>query len=162
MKKLRRIVATTDLSSESLSAVLQALELAKDQGASVTIVHVPVVVETPSAAFGVAVDFGTLSWEIEASARKTLEHWIERNAKSVRTNLVLRHGLTHEAICAVAKEVGADLLVMATHGRKGIGHVVLGSVTERVLREAPCPVLVVKPVVGATAKKATPRLARAS
>jgi nucleotide-binding universal stress UspA family protein len=161
MMKIRRIAATTDLSPESLSAVREAIEIAKDQGASVTIVHVPVVPAVLCTAFGVAVDLGSLTSQIEEAARSTLHRWIQRNAKAVKTNLVLRHGLTHEAICSVAEEVGADLLVMATHGRKGIGHALLGSVTERVLRDAPCPVLVVKPVVGPAATKAVPRLARA-
>lgn len=57
----------------------------------------------------------------------------------------LRVGVPHEEIVATAAEEGADLLVMTTHGRKGLSHVLLGSVTERVIRTAPCPVLVVRP-----------------
>ena len=53
----------------------------------------------------------------------------------------------------LAEEMGAGLIVMSTHGRRGVGHIVLGSVTERVLREAPCPVLVVRPPVRAVQKK---------
>jgi nucleotide-binding universal stress UspA family protein len=68
-----------------------------------------------------------------------------------KTELVLRGGITHEVICEVAKQVGASVIVMATHGRKGLGHLMLGSVTERVLRDAPCPVLVVKPPVAVRA-----------
>lgn len=57
----------------------------------------------------------------------------------------LRVGVPPEEIADLAQEQGVDLIVMTTHGRKGLSHVLLGSVTERVIRTAPCPVLVVRP-----------------
>lgn len=55
----------------------------------------------------------------------------------------VRMGVPPEEIATLAKEQGVDLIVMTTHGRKGLSHLLLGSVTERVIRTAPCPVLVV-------------------
>jgi len=77
-------------------------------------------------------------------------------------SIVVRRGVTHDAICNVAREVGASVIVMATHGRKGLGHLVLGSVTERVLRDAPCPVLVIKPPVKSRRPTKARRRARAA
>jgi nucleotide-binding universal stress UspA family protein len=67
-------------------------------------------------------------------------------------------------ICETAEELGASVIVIATHGRKGLGHLVLGSVVERVLREAPCPVLVVKPPkqAGAALRKRRVKAAKAA
>jgi nucleotide-binding universal stress UspA family protein len=78
-------------------------------------------------------------------AQKKLE------AQGVRVSRSLRVGVPHEEIGALAQEEGVDLIVMTTHGRRGISHFLLGSVTERVIRTAPCPVLAVPPGV-ATAK----------
>ena len=61
-------------------------------------------------------------------------------------------------VLQLAKRLRADLIVMATHGRKGLRHLVLGSVAERVVREAPCPVLTVKPKPPAAAKSSRRRL----
>ncbi|MBV8139131.1 MAG: universal stress protein [Deltaproteobacteria bacterium] len=64
--------------------------------------------------------------------------------------VVVKSGDPAETIVRVAQELGADLIVMATHGRRGLSHLVMGSVAERVLREAPCLVLTKRP--GAPAK----------
>jgi nucleotide-binding universal stress UspA family protein len=153
MKHFKKILATTDLSSESLSTVRYAIHLAKAQRASVTIVHVPVTPAMLYPVFSVPVDLTSLFREIETSARKRLEHWIKRNARDVKVDMIVRHGITHDTICKTAEDLGASVIVMSTHGRKGIGHTILGSITERVLRDAPCPVLVVRPTHEAGARK---------
>jgi universal stress protein A len=153
MKHFKRILAATDLSSESLSAVRYAIHLAKAQGATVTVVHVPVTPAMLFPEFSIPVDLGVLFRQFEESAGKRLAHWIKRNAKGVPVDFVVRHGVTHETICRVAEEKNAGLIVMSTHGRTGVGHIMLGSVTERVLRAAPCPVLVVRPPVTVVQKK---------
>jgi nucleotide-binding universal stress UspA family protein len=58
---------------------------------------------------------------------------------------LLKTGAAHLSIAAAAKQVKADLIIMATHGRTGVTHLLMGSVTERVVRSAPCPVLIVRP-----------------
>jgi nucleotide-binding universal stress UspA family protein len=147
MKHFRKILATTDLSSESLSTVRYAVHLAKAQDASLVVLHVPPVPTTLYPDALVPVDITALADEIERAARGQLERWVKRYAQELPIKALVRRGLAvQDTICEVAAEVGASLLVMSTHGRKGIGHLVLGSVTERVLRDAPCPVLVVRPV----------------
>ena len=147
MKHFRKIVATTDLSSESLSTVRYAIHLAKAQGASLTVLHVPPLPVTLYPDTLVPIDLTAVAGEIEEAARKQLDRWVKRYAGQLPIQAVVRRGIAvQDTICAVARETGASLIVMSTHGREGIGHLVLGSVTERVLRDAPCPVLVVRPV----------------
>ncbi|MBN2231440.1 MAG: universal stress protein [Deltaproteobacteria bacterium] len=57
----------------------------------------------------------------------------------------VRHGIPYEEIVNYAKEIDADMIVMATHGHSGLSHILLGSVAEKVVRHAPCPVLTVRP-----------------
>jgi universal stress protein A len=146
MKHFRKILATTDLSPESLSTVRYAIHLAKAQDASLTVLHVPSLPATLYPDALVPIDLTAVAEEIEEAARKQLDRWVKRYARSLRIRVIVRRGIAvQDAICAVARETGASLLVMSTHGRRGVGHLVLGSVTERVLRDAPCPVLVVRP-----------------
>lgn len=150
MKRFKRILASTDLSPESFSAVAYAGHIAKSDGARLTVVHVPHSTSLAYTDFVPPIDMMNIDTAIEDAARAELEHWVARHLRDIgKVDVVLRAGVTHEAICSVAEEIGANLIVIATHGRKGLGHLVLGSVTERVLRDAPCPVLVVKPPVGA-------------
>ena len=148
MKRFKHIVTTTDLSQESFSAVSYAAHLAKSEGAKLTVVHVPHSVSLAYTEFVPPIDTMNIDTAIEDAARDKLERWCRAHlAGVVKADIVLRGGVTHEVICDVAKRVGASVIVIATHGRKGLGHLMLGSVTERVLRDAPCPVLVVKPPV---------------
>ena len=146
MKRFKHIVTTTDLSPESLAAVSYAGHLAKSEGASLTVLHVPHSTSLAYTDFAPPIDMANIDTAIEDAARAELEGWCRKHLRGVpKVEVMLRGGLTHETVCNVAKESGASVIVMATHGRKGFGHLVLGSITERVLRDAPCPVLVVKP-----------------
>lgn len=146
MKRFKHILTTTDLSPESFAAVSYAAHLAKSDGAKLTVVHVPHSTSLAYTDFVPPIDMMNIDTAIEDAAREELNGWAARHLRGVpKLDVVLRSGITHETICEVAKEVGASVIVIATHGRKGLGHLVLGSVTERVLRDAPCPVLVVKP-----------------
>lgn len=146
MKRFKHILATTDLSPESFAAVQYAAHLAEGQGAKLTVLHVPQTTTLLFTDFAPPVDLLSLDRSIEVAARETLEGWVGRHIKGkIPVRVVIRAGITHEVVCKAAEEAGASLIVMATHGRRGIGHVILGSVTERVLRQAPCPVLVVRP-----------------
>ncbi|HYB99142.1 MAG TPA: universal stress protein [Candidatus Limnocylindrales bacterium] len=146
MKRFKHILAPTDLSSESFSAVQYAAHLAQAQTARLTIVHVSQATTLLFTDFSPPIDLLALDKEIEAAAREKLEGWVARHIKGdVAVKVLIKSGVTHDVITKVAEDIGASLIVMATHGRRGLGHALLGSVTERVLREAPCPVLVVRP-----------------
>lgn len=157
MKRFKSIVATTDLSPESLSTVRFAVHLATAQHAALTIVHVP---ESPAALapeFKMPQQLEQLSEEMNRAARKKLEDWSKPFSKTLAIDVVVERGRTSETICGIAARRDADLIVMSTHGRKGLGKLMLGSVTNRVLRDAPCPVLVVPPELAARKKAATKR-----
>jgi len=162
VKQFKHILATTDLSPESYAAVAYAAHLAEGQGAKLTILHIPHSTSLAYTDFVPPIDMVNIDAAIETAAKRELNAWIEHHLRSKRgVSILLRSGITHEVVCEVAEELGASIIVIATHGRKGIGHVVLGSVTEKVLRDAPCPVLVVKPPKEAASKrKASKKAAR--
>ena len=146
MKHFKHILAATDLSPESLSSVSYAAHLARAQGSRLTVLHVPHSVSLAYTDFAPPIDMSDIDQAIMESARQELSGWVKRHLRKVPgVKTVVRAGITHKTICDVADEVGASVIVVTTHGRKGLGRLVLGSVTEAVLRDAPCPVLVVKP-----------------
>ncbi len=158
MKRFKHILATTDLSSESMSAVQYAAHLAQAQNARLTVLHVAHSLSLAYAEFVPPVSMADIDLAIEKSAREELEKWVRSHLKKVpRVDAVVRRGVTHEVIADVAEEIGASVVVVATHGRKGVGRMVLGSVAEQVIRHAPCPVLVVKPAAPPKRKKKTVR-----
>jgi nucleotide-binding universal stress UspA family protein len=88
--------------------------------------------------------------DLRAQLEKFLESALDRaktrtEAAGISVRRFLRVGVPHEEIVALSGEEGAELIVMTTHGRKGLSHLLLGSVTEKVIRTAECPVLVIRP-----------------
>jgi universal stress protein A len=140
------IIHPTDFSDEAAAAEQQAVLLARSLGADLLLLHVSV--EAPlygEAAFG-APDVKRI-YEAQAHwAEERLAARAETLSKAgVRTGWKRRVGTVHEAICDVAREEPADYIVIGTHGRGGIARFMLGSVADRVVRTAPCPVLAVRP-----------------
>jgi nucleotide-binding universal stress UspA family protein len=141
---LRRIVVATDFSVPGDHARDVGVSLAKQLGAEVHLVHafdVPLALVTP---YEVAVPDGLISESRQAARRK-----LDASTEAVRKQGVTATAHLSEvpaapAIADVAREVKADLVVVGTHGRTGLKHVLLGSVAERTLRLAPCAVLTVK------------------
>jgi nucleotide-binding universal stress UspA family protein len=85
---------------------------------------------------------------METAARTRLERISHQNLQpEIRYELLVMIGDPAVQVLQLASQLGADLIVMATHGRKGLHRLVLGSVAEHVVREAPCPVLTVKPKI---------------
>jgi nucleotide-binding universal stress UspA family protein len=140
---LRRIVVPTDFSPIADGALDTAISLARLAGAQIAVVHVsaPVVVLPPPFEL---VPVPSLFPDLPRRLQEALE---ARAARVREAGLAVETeelaGATHMEIVRYAKETSADLLVMGTHGRGALGHAVLGSVVERVLHRAPCPVLAV-------------------
>ena len=140
------IVHPTDFSEEADQAERQAVRLARSLGGELLLLHVSV--ESPlygETAFGMP----DVKRIYEAQARWAEERLAARAAElnngGVRTRWRRRVGIVHEAICDVAREEAAEYIVIGTHGRGGIARFMLGSVADRVIRAAPCPVLAVRP-----------------
>jgi nucleotide-binding universal stress UspA family protein len=140
MPALRNILAATDFSENATHAVAQAFELAALQGSKVHLVHSYSIPVYPDA-FAVGVDIVT---PIEQAAKRALAIEVEKyQGRPEFGGARVALGDAREEIVRLAKSLPADLIVMGTHGRTGFQHMLLGSVAERVVRSAPCPVLVV-------------------
>ena len=143
MITMRTVLVPYDGSEFSRKALHHAVSLARWYKAAITLLHVDpretYVAETGGDAWGSPVDAGErkrmIAWLAEIGAAA-------RNA-DVAVEARVTEGRPTSEIVRVAKEIGADLVVMGTHGRSGFDRLVLGSVTEKVLRHAPCPVLTV-------------------
>lgn len=141
---VRRVLCPVDLSDGSARALEHAVRLARFFDADLRVVHVlPSLVETVPPYLAPA-DYPFVEPRREAEER--LAAFVEPvRGRGVPVEAVVRVGRPARAIEEMALEVQADVIVMATHGRTGLGHLVLGSVTERVLRRAACPVMAVSP-----------------
>jgi nucleotide-binding universal stress UspA family protein len=151
MLPFRRILITTDFSETSLQAIPIAVEIASHFKAELLLVHVlPVDTPTPWDIPPYA-DFGLASLplpEYEAQVREEVERRLAtvaaKNVSGVQARCLVGRGDAAAEVNRLAAEEKADLIVLATHGWTGWRHLVFGSVAEKVLREAPCPVLSVR------------------
>jgi nucleotide-binding universal stress UspA family protein len=144
MIKIENILVATDFSETSDSALSYGRALARNFGAEL---HVLNVVENSlmwTGVEGVAFDFAEVQAEIEEAARKKLSTMVGL-VDDVKTKPVVRTGSSPAfVIVDYARDAKVDLIVMGTHGRSALGHLLVGSVAERVVRLAPCPVLTVR------------------
>lgn len=163
MARFTRILVPTDFSAPSEAALAAAKELADRFGASIHLLH---VLEDPYSTSAYATEvYGFLppglreTWQ--ENAEKRLEALLprEHGTRSGGTVTVV-FGSPAKAIVDHAQTAGSDLIVMGTHGRSGMAHLLLGSVAERVVRTAACPVLTVRGVTkddaSASRETATP------
>lgn len=146
MVYLRRILTTTDLSEFSLAAMEYATSFGLLYASKLYLLH---VVDTTSVFLSLAPrdpDARGHRQRAEEAARKALEAFVARNVSpDVKMDLVVRTGNPADVIRQFAREEGMDLIVMATHGRTGLRHIVMGSVAEKVVRLSGVPVLAIKP-----------------
>ena len=135
MQAVRRILCPTDFSEASAPAFDYAEQLAATTEAELVVLH---VVSVPDA-WG----SGGLADALNQDLKQRLVSLVPRNP-DVPVTHVCHGGPAGEVICWIAQERECDLVVMGTHGRTGVRHLVLGSVAEHVVRHAPCPVLTVR------------------
>lgn len=162
---IKNILVPVDFSEPSLRALDYAVGLAKPTRARLTVLYVvePIAYASPADLYaGVATQLGDLITEQRRGSRKKLGEIQEKLAKKgIKSDVVLREGLAHQEIVATAAKAKADMIVLATHGRTGLSHLLMGSVAERVVRTAPCPVLSLRgEVIAAPKKKAGKRPAK--
>jgi nucleotide-binding universal stress UspA family protein len=143
--RLQRILVPVDFSPLSKKALLYATRLAQQFGAEISILHV-VEPEVPPAFDGFMIAAPTVLNGAAASRAGQLKGLVSlvRKAGVARVNATTRYGLAAFEIVEAAKELDVDVVVIATHGYTGWKHFAIGSTAERVVRAAPCPVLVVR------------------
>ncbi len=138
---IRHILVPTDFGASAARALDLALDFAVKLDAKVTVLHAFMLPVTGYEQF--------LVWpfeEFERQAKQALdEAVVGAKARFPRVDGVLVDGVPWERIVAYAETHDVDLVVMGTHGRKGLAHALLGSVADKVVRLAPCPVLTVGP-----------------
>jgi nucleotide-binding universal stress UspA family protein len=148
MKVFRRIVHATDFSRASRPALVKAMALARQNGAPLSIVHVLPPLALPvggEMAYLPPATYEAIDQRARQHARKQLAILVTRAKKAgVRATALLLDGLPHEQILRSVRQTRADLMVIGTHGRTGLSKVLLGSVAERVVRFAKCPVLTIR------------------
>jgi nucleotide-binding universal stress UspA family protein len=146
MIRIRRILYATDFSSYSNQAYFHAVALAENHGAHLTVLYV-----CPGEAHG---DEDRAYWQDQLEQIRPVN-------EAIPVRHVLLEGDPATEIVGYAREAGSDVIVMGTHGRTGLERLLMGSVAEKVMREAPCSVLVVKVPRGVSVAE-TPRMAVAA
>ncbi len=140
---LQHILVPVDFTETSDRAIEYALELAKRVEASVTILH---AYHIPVFGFpdGTYIAAPAVAAELSTAAQTHLDILQDRyKDRGPAVTTMLRDGIPWEEINAVAAEIGADLIVIGTHGRRGLARALLGSVAENIIRTATTPVLVI-------------------
>jgi nucleotide-binding universal stress UspA family protein len=140
----KRILCPIDFDDNSMAALDFAAELARERSATLYIIH---VVRAPFQPSEVPVEPQGAAWEQDAKARLDAVARQHVNGKA-NFSLIVKTGDPFTAIMQAERELNPDSVVMATHGRTGVGHFLLGSVAERVVRESSCPVVTMRPTGG--------------
>ena len=142
--RIRKVLVPLDFSSASTNAFKYALKIAQQVGAQLTLLHV--IRPTASPAFSTLTETAVLFETDLATSEEALRSLVAmaRTAGVIDAQSTFRVGVAAHEIVEEAKELDADLIVIATHGFTGWKHYCIGSTAERVVRAAPCPVLVVR------------------
>lgn len=149
MKSFDRIIAPVDFSHCSRTALNYAISLAQQLGAELRILHVCEVPALVSPDLVVTIPdqpTQTISEWVRSEATAGMEDFMKEvvRPEGVPMEIKLVAGDAPDRIAKEAEEYNADLVVMGTHGRRGVAHLIMGSVAERTLRVAPCPVLTIR------------------
>ena len=147
MIALKRILVATDFSEPSEAALAYGRELSRNFGSTLLVVHVvDDFLNRGAGSDGFVFSDPTLQQEIEATARKRIESLLSDEDRAVigARAVVIVSNTPAYAIVDYARRANVELIVMGTHGRGAVAHLLMGSVAERVVRIAPCPVLTVR------------------
>jgi len=148
MISLHRILVATDFSDFSKEALIYAIYLARGLGADLYLMTVfePPVFSHAGVSPGVRPEIHDWIKEIREGETKKLNDMAEEIRHQIsKVHPVFKEGVPFLEILKAAGEMQADLIVLGTHGRTGLAHVLMGSVAERVVRKSDCPVLTVRP-----------------
>lgn len=146
MNDFKKILVPTDYSEISIVAIEYALSFSRMFGARVFLLHtldtIPVL-----ALQTVDLTTETVIFETERNARDDLHLFaVSKIGEIANLVEVIRKGIADEEIVKFAKEEDINLIIMATHGRSGLSHVLMGSVAEKVIQQSPVPVLTINPI----------------
>lgn len=147
MKKFTKIVCALDLSQHSATVAEYAVAMAKAFDAEITAVYAAPAL-TQYVGFHVPPSsIENFVGEIVAGAEKTMEEFVAEHFQGVKATGKVVNGYAAEEILSLVESSGADLIIMGTHGRKGIDRILFGSVAEKIVKSSPVPVMTVRPIV---------------
>jgi nucleotide-binding universal stress UspA family protein len=144
---IKTILVPTDFSDGALQALEYAIDLTRAIDAELIILFVvePAYHGTGSDLYSGSIDPSVILEEQQRIGAEQLSRLSRRLGKrAVRFRTLIETGTPHRIITQVAERLRTDLILMATHGRGGFSHLLMGSVTEKVIRTAPCPVLTLR------------------
>jgi nucleotide-binding universal stress UspA family protein len=144
--QIQRILLPTDFSAHSATATKYACELAARFDAELHLLHTLEVHLSATPTFGMGLDLPSYVKESRAAATRALGRVLDPQWSAGRKVVqAVAEGSPKVEIVRYARQHDIDLIVLATHGRSGLVHILIGSVAESVIRTAPCPVLTVRP-----------------
>ncbi len=143
---IRRILAPTDFSDHACYSLSYARTFANRWGAELHLLNVIEPAVFPTEAGLTPMGMINLDSELTEAAHRAMAELLKRDElQGAQLVTAIAHGRASSAIIDYARENSIDLIVIATHGRTGLEHLIFGSTAERVVRESPCPVLTVRP-----------------
>jgi nucleotide-binding universal stress UspA family protein len=145
MMEIKRILFPTDFSEGSSQALSYAVDMAKKYSAKLFVVHVIYDIARATGWYVPHRSVDQMYKEIEEGAKKEIDKFGLEELESVKNiERVVLTGVPHEELIEFTKKNRIDIIVMGTHGRKGIDRILFGSTAAQVVRFAPCPVLTVR------------------
>jgi nucleotide-binding universal stress UspA family protein len=143
--QIKTILFPTDFSQGARAAMDHAISLAKDYDAKLILLYVIQDISIAEWYIPSTLSVTDLVEDMQRSARNEMEKWgTEVSAKVKDVDKMVVRGVPFVEIIKTAKDKNADLIVIGTHGRTGIDHILFGSTAEKVVRKAHCPVLTVR------------------
>ena len=142
MKLYPKILVTTDFSDQALAAVREAARVARECESEVVLVH---VIEDRVPPLLDPKTWAEVMKTHREQAKISLARYAEEHLSGCRVGTEIGVGIPHRGVIDAAERHEVDLIVIASQGHSRLGHALLGSTVDRVLRAAPCPVLVVRP-----------------
>lgn len=143
VSRLKKILVPVDFSERSTKALQYASSFARQFGAEILCLH---VIEIPYGAgeAGFVAEMEAFRKNMVKESKQRMNALLRREAAELTSKAEVRSGVPYHEITKTAQDEDVDLIIVATHGRKGVSRLFLGSTTERVVRHAHCPVLVVR------------------
>ena len=143
--QIKTILFPTDFSNGARAAMDHAISLAKDYNAKLILLYVIQDISIAEWYIPSSISAADLVADMQKSASKEMEKWgAEVSGKVSSVEKMVVRGVPFVEIIKTAKSKNADLIVIGTHGRTGIDHMLFGSTAEKVVRKSPCPVLTVR------------------
>ncbi len=143
--QIKTILFPTDFSNGARAAMDYALSLSKDYGAKLILLYVIQDISIAEWYIPSSISAADLVEDMQKSAGKEMEKWGEEAAARVKdVEKMIVRGIPFVEIIKTAKDRNADIIVIGTHGRTGIDHMLFGSTAEKVVRKSHCPVLTVR------------------